>query len=176
MQYAKNANFLVAQYDQTDPSVSSVNGSNPYLTRINYIGDVNWASPGQRLTWNVEVPKAGYYKLAFRYKQSHVLNGNAYRKLLINGEVPFAEAANMCFKYDLDWKHMVFGDDKGNPYLIYLNEGDNTISMEVNVHITITFSPQLRGIGARVNSIYITLPDLADSRYVVIFYEVSQLR
>lgn len=134
----EDANFkstysLVAQYDQSDPSVSSKNGSNPYLTRINYIGDVNWASPGQRLTWNVNVPKAGYYKLAFRYQQAQVLNGNSYRRLMINGEVPFAEADNMCFNYDLDWKHMVFGDEEGNPYLVYFKEGPNTISMEVNL-------------------------------------------
>ncbi len=150
----KNANSLVAQYDQTDPSVSSVNGSNPYLTRINYIGNVNWASPGQRITWKVNVPEAGYYKLAYRYKQSHVLNGNAYRKLLINGKVPFAEAANMCFKYDLDWKHAEFADDNGNAYLIYFEKGVNTISMEVNLGELTNTVRELKEVVYKVGNVY----------------------
>lgn len=127
----KSTYSLVDQYDQTDPSVSSASGSSPYLTRINYIGDTNWASPGQRLTWKVNVPEAGYYKLAFRYQQNLVLNGNSYRKLTVNGEVPFAEATGIKFEYDLDWKHTVFGDENGNPYLVYLKKGENEISMEV---------------------------------------------
>ena len=150
----KSTNSLVAQYDQTDPSVSSVNGSNPYLTRINYIGDVNWASPGQRLTWKINVPEAGYYKLAFRYKQSHVLNGNAYRKLMINGKVPFAEAASMCFKYDLDWQHGEFADDNGNAYLIYFEKGVNTIEMEVNLGDFTTTVRELKEVIYKVGNVY----------------------
>ncbi len=150
----KNANSLVAQYDQTDPSVSSVNGSNPYLTRINYIGDVNWASPGQRLTWKVNVPEAGYYKLAFRYKQSHVLNGNAYRKLMINGKVPFAEAASMCFKYDLNWQHDEFADENGNAYLMYFEKGVNTVEMEVNLGDFTTTVRELKEVIYKVGNIY----------------------
>ncbi|MBO5106261.1 MAG: extracellular solute-binding protein [Clostridia bacterium] len=150
----KNGNSLVAQYDQTDPSVSSVNGSNPYLTRINYIGDVNWASPGQRITWKVNVPEAGYYKLAYRYKQSHVLNGNAYRKLMVNGKVPFAEAASICFNYDLDWQHSEFADENGNPYLIYFNKGVNTISMEVNLGDFTATVRELKEVIYKVGNIY----------------------
>lgn len=129
----KSTNALVSQYDQTDPSVSSENGSNPYLTRINYIGNTQWSVPGQRLTWKVTVPADGYYKLAFRYKQSHVLNGNSYRKLYINGEVPFAEATMLEFAYNLNWKYKQFGAADGTPYLVYLEEGENEIAMEVSL-------------------------------------------
>ncbi len=127
----KSTNALVSQYDQTDPSVSSKNGSNPYLTRINYIGNTQWSSPGQRLTWKVTAPADGYYKLAFRYKQAHVLNGNSYRKLYVNGEIPFAEATKVEFPYHLNWKYTQFGAEDGTPYLVYLKEGENEIAMEV---------------------------------------------
>ena len=150
----KSSHSLVAQYDQSDPSVSSEKGSNPYLTRINYIGDVNWASPGQRITWEVNIPEDGYYKIAFRYKQSHVLNGSAYRKLMINGEVPFAEATNLCFNYGLDWEHEEFADEEGNPYLLYFNKGKNTISMEVNLGELTTTVRELRDVVYKVGNIY----------------------
>ncbi|MBQ5764737.1 MAG: extracellular solute-binding protein [Clostridia bacterium] len=150
----KNTYSLIDQYDQTDPSVSSESGSNPYLTRINYVGDVNWASPGQRLTWEVNVPSAGYYKLAFRYQQSHVLNGNSYRRLMVNGKVPFAEAESVCFTYDLDWKYEQFGDDKGNPYLIYLDEGTNYLSMEVNLGEMTSTVRELKEVVYHVGNLY----------------------
>ena len=129
----KSNNSLVGQYDQSDPSVSSEAGSNPYLTRINYIGDANWSAPGSKITWKVNIDKAGYYKLGFRYQQSLVLNGTSYRKLTINGEQPFAEAANIGFEYDLDWNMMEYSDDEGNPYLVYFKEGENLISLEVSL-------------------------------------------
>lgn len=129
----KSTNSLVSQYDQTDPSVSSKNGSNPYLTRINYIGGGNWSSPGQRLTWKFNVPESGYYKIAFRYKQSLVLNGNTYRKLYIDGEVPFAEATQVKFGYGLNWEFMEFGAEDGTPYLVYLEKGDHELALEVSL-------------------------------------------
>ena len=150
----KSSYSLVAQYDQTDPSVSSEKGANPYLTRINYIGDVNWATPGQRITWEVNVPEAGYYKIAFRYKQSHVLNGNAYRKLMVNDEVPFAEAANLVFNYDLDWNHKTFAAEDGTPYLIYFNKGRNTISMETNLGELTEVIRELKEVIYDVGNIY----------------------
>lgn len=150
----KSTHSLVAQYDQTDPSVSSTNGANPYLTRINYIGNTNWASPGQRITWEVNVPAAGYYKLAFRYKQTHVLNGNSYRKLLVNGEVQFAEAENISFPYGLNWKHMEFAADDGTPYLIYLKKGKNSIAMECNLGELTETVRELRDVIYLVGNLY----------------------
>lgn len=150
----KNTHSLVDQYDQTDPSVSSASGSNPYLTRINYVGDVNWASSGQRLTWKVEAPANGYYKLAFRYKQSHVLNGTSYRKLMINGKVPFAEANEIAFDYDIDWKYMEFADEKGNPYLVYLKEGENLISMEVTLGGLTNCVRELQEVTYEIGNLY----------------------
>ena len=127
----KSTYSLVAQYDQTDPSLSSKNGSDPYKTRINYIGNTNWSAPGSKLTWKVNVPESGYYKLGFRYKQNLVLNGTSYRKLTIDGKQPFAEAANIGFEYGLDWSYMEFSDSEGNPYLVYLEKGEREIALEV---------------------------------------------
>lgn len=127
----KSTYSLVAQYDQKDPSVSSKNGSDPYKTRINYIGNANWSSSGDKLTWKFSVPEDGYYKLGFRYQQNLVLNGTSYRKLTIDGVMPFEEAGNIGFDYGLNWEYMEFADDEGNPYLVYLNKGEHELTMEV---------------------------------------------
>ncbi len=150
----KSTYSLVAQYDQTDATVSSATGSSPYLTRINYIGNSNWASPGSRLTWNFEVKESGYYKVAFRYQQSLVLNGSSYRKLYIDGEVPFEEAANIKFDYDLDWQMMEFSDSEGNPYYIYLEEGTHQLAMEVCLGDLSTIVRDLKNVIYDVGVLY----------------------
>ncbi len=127
----KSTYSLVPQYDQGDPSVSSKNGSDPYKTRINYMGDLNWKAPGEKITWKFSVPESGYYKIGMRYKQNLVVNGISYRKLTIDGVQPFTEAGNIGFEYGLDWEYKQFGDDEGNPYLVYLKEGEHLLSMEV---------------------------------------------
>ena len=127
----KSTFSLVPQYDQGDPTVSSKNGVDPYKTRINFMGDLNWQKPGEKITWKFTVPESGYYKLGIRYKQNLVVNGISYRKLTVDGVQPFAEAGEIGFAYCLNWEYKEFGDDEGNPYLLYLKEGEHELAMEV---------------------------------------------
>lgn len=150
----KSSYSLVAQYDQTDPSVSSKNGSDPYKTRINYIGNTNWSTPGDKLTWKFNVPESGYYKLGFRYKQNLVLNGTSYRKLTIDGVQPFSEAANIGFDYGIKWDYMEFADDNGNPYLVYLKEGPHELSLEVALGELAVPVRELKDLMYQVGALY----------------------
>ncbi len=127
----KTTNSLVSKADSSDPRMSSKNGQSPYLSRVNYIGNTNWQMPGEIITWKFTADKAGLYKVGFRYRQNYVLNGSSYRKLLIDGEVPFAEAANIKFNYGINWDYKEWTDDNNDPYLLYLDAGEHTISMEV---------------------------------------------
>lgn len=94
----------------------------------NTIGGSNWATAGQTLTWSVDAPRAGLYRIAVRFKQ--YLNRGFYsaRYLTINGKLPFEEAAQIEFNYAPDWQISYLGDESGD-YYFYLEEGENTISM-----------------------------------------------
>lgn len=129
----KTTYSLVGKSDSSDARMSSKNGQSPYLTRVNYIGNTNWQMPGERITWKVSVKESGYYKFGFRYRQNYVLNGNSYRKLLIDGKVPFEEAANLEFNYGVNWEYQEWADDNGKPYLVWLDAGEHEISMEVTL-------------------------------------------
>ncbi len=150
----KSTYSLVSQYDQNDPSVSSKSGSDPYLTRINYIGNSNWSSPGEKLTWKFNVEEPGYYKLAFRYKQNLVLNGNSYRKLYIDKKVPFTEAANIKFTYGLNWNLMEFSSPEGDPYLVYLSKGEHELAMEVGLGEFCTVIKDLQNVLLDIGKLY----------------------
>ena len=55
------------------------------------IGASNWAQPGDALTWQIDAPEDGLYVLTFKGRQTS-RGVTSYRRLLVNGEVPFAEA------------------------------------------------------------------------------------
>ena len=129
----KTTYSLVGKSDSSDVRMSSKNGQNPYLTRVNYIGNTNWQMPGEKIVWKFSVAEAGLYKLGFRYRQNYVLNGNSYRKLYIDGKVPFEEATEMEFKYGVNWEYQEWANAEGTPYLVWLDEGEHEIAMEVTL-------------------------------------------
>lgn len=131
----KSNNSLIAKSDSSDPSVSP---SSPVNSLINYIGSTNWSSPGDRITWEFNVEEAGLYKLGIKFRQNGVLNGNSYRKIFIDGVVPFSEVADVSFAYDSNWQYeelCLEGKDgkKGEEMLFYFDEGVHTIAMEVTI-------------------------------------------
>ena len=95
----------------------------------NTIGGENWSTKGQWLEWQVEVETAGFYQLVFRYKQNYKSGSFSVRQLMVDGEVPFAEAAAISFEYDLGWDVMALGGDA--PTYLYLDKGEHTLRMEV---------------------------------------------
>ncbi len=102
----------------------------PYNSMLNTIGGNSWQSPGQKLTWEIEVEKEGLYAISFRARQSTRRGILAFRKLTVNGAVPFAEASNIGFSYSTDFLNYTIGTDD-EPYLFYFKSGKNKVSLEV---------------------------------------------
>lgn len=121
----KSSSSLSPNNDRT--SVKTVPYDPTYII-YNTIGGSNWASVGQSMTWTVDAPKAGFYKIGMRFKQYLNRGFISPRYLTINGELPFAEAAETQFAYDPDWVTGYLSGEDGD-YYFYLNEGENTISM-----------------------------------------------
>lgn len=118
---------------KSNNSDSGMHPADPMRTKINYIGGTAWQSPADRLTWNFKAETAGYYYLNFRYKQSDLINGQSLRWLRIDGKTPFREAETIAFPYGTAWKNYTFSSKSGEPYYIYLDKGEHTLSLEVTV-------------------------------------------
>ncbi len=95
----------------------------------NTIGGESWAEKGQWLEWQVDVETAGFYQLAFRYKQNYKSGSFSVRRLTVDGDIPYQEAAAIAFDYDLGWQVMALGED--SPTYLYLDEGSHTLRLEV---------------------------------------------
>jgi len=117
--YEKSDSMLYSTYDRTTVDVTPYD---PACMKLNTIGQANWGQNGQWISWEVPIEKAGLYRIAFHANQDFSQSINSYRKLLINGKMPFKEADNISFRYDTDWYMKTLGDD--NPMYVYLEPGD----------------------------------------------------
>ncbi|MBS4201956.1 extracellular solute-binding protein [Bacillus sp. FJAT-49732] len=124
----KSAPTLYPINDRSSPSTEPYDISK---IRMNTIGGHNWRWPGQWISWNVEVPEDGLYKLGVKYKQNTLRGIFSARKLFIDGEVPFKEMENIPFYYHNGWELEVLGGD--DPYLYYLPKGTHEIKLEVTL-------------------------------------------
>ena len=150
----KNSKSLIPRSNNSDAGMTP---SNAYTSKINFIGGTSWQSPGSSMNWKFKVETAGYYYLGFRYKQSDLINGISWRKLKIDGKVPFAEANGIGFDFGTSWEYKTLGADEKSPYYIWLSEGEHTIFMEVTVGPQSEFVNRLSEVVSRLGDEYIKI-------------------
>lgn len=112
--------MLGAAINSTNAGMSP---SSSTLRRVNEFGGGYWKTNGQWGSWKVpESVVAGLYKISFRAKQTGSVGVSSYRRLYVNGRIPFSEAQDIDFEYNSKWQIKTFGDS--NPYYIYIEPGD----------------------------------------------------
>lgn len=99
----------------------------------NTLGGEGWSSVGQSVSWKINVKESGCYTLALRYKNNFKSGVSTYRKLLIDGEVPFDEMNSVQFGYAAGWQSKELSDESGNPYLYYLDAGEHEITLQTTL-------------------------------------------
>lgn len=151
--YVKSSYFLAGSAEQGSLDVTPTQVENRL---INYIGK-NWSSVGDTIVWETPKVKAGYYQLGFSFRQNSVIGSKTYRSLKINGESPFKEAENIGFKYGDNWQTGVFEDKNNNPYLIYLKDGVNKISLTVTASDMSDVRSQLTEAVAEMGDLYVDI-------------------
>lgn len=99
------------------------------VIKINIGGGAQWKTPGQWISWKIDVPEDGFYNIGLKYRQNYLDGLFSSRKISIDGEVPFEEFNAMRFNYAGSWENMLLGNEY-NPYSIYLTKGEHIITME----------------------------------------------
>lgn len=150
----KNSKSIIPKSNNSDAGMTP---NDAYTSKINYIGGSSWQTPGSAMSWSFDVKTAGYYYLGFRYKQSELINGISWRKLKIDGKTPFNEAKNFGFEFGTGWEYYTFGKSEENPYYIWLDEGNHTISLEVTVGPQSEYVKRLSEVVTRLGDEYIKI-------------------
>lgn len=118
--------------------------------------DVLFTESDSTVTWEVNVPEAGFYNIYLEYLAAQSRGIAVERAFYINGELPFTNAGNITFtrmwvdggevKVDnqgneirptqvekYDWQSAYCRDDRGyveEPYQFYFKKGTNTITLK----------------------------------------------
>lgn len=127
VQIEKNSSSINIQKNYSD---SRIVPYHPYKAVYNTIGADSYKQPGSAVTWTVEVPREGLYEISFKGRQSLKRGVTSYRRLSVNGVVPYAEMNSIGFSYEGKMINYTVADETGSPYLFYLKQGNNTITLE----------------------------------------------
>ena len=126
----KNDATLTPQEDRSSPMTYPSDGSK---IRLNYIGGNNWSTAGQEITWEVEPDKSGLYEIRLRCRQIYSSDLYSARTLKIDGEIPFAEAADIHFTHNNGWIIYTVSVD-GEACKFWLDGGEkHTLSLSVTL-------------------------------------------
>lgn len=149
--YRKSDPTLYPIFDRSSPLMEPYS---PNKIRLNAIGGNNWNKNGQWISWKFNIPEDGLYKIAIKYKQDIVLDVPVTRSIKIDGRVPFEELERVQFVYDTGWQARVLGKDDKNPYYIYLEQGEHTLTMEVNIGEVSTIIRTIRQCAVDLYQLY----------------------
>jgi len=150
----KNAYSLSSKSDQSTADIAPSSAVNAV---INHIGGTTWNSAGSEITWKVNAPKDGLYKLGISFKQSYVTDGEVYRWLKIDGKTPFLEAGNISFPYATKWQFKEFANDENEDYLIYLTKGEHELSLAVTLSDIAEVFGRLQKIVGPLGDLYLDI-------------------
>lgn len=109
----------------------SCNPSDLKNEKINIVGGDAWKNSRQTITWELSVPSDGLYKMAFNLYNYYNYGLPSYRRIEIDGAVPFSEMSAYRFLPNTKWRTEYIMDDNGEPYLFYLSGGKHTVSMSI---------------------------------------------
>lgn len=96
--------------------------------RLNIIDGEGYKIPGQEVTFAVEAPETGRYRLSLIYS-SRKEDAPVYRSIMINGVIPFKEAGLIALPPTYNrFTTWTVADDNGMQYEWVLKKGINTIT------------------------------------------------
>lgn len=141
----------------SDDSSADVSPADPSVSKLNYVGGTNWSAQNDTLVWKVKVEKAGYYALGFSYRQSGLIGGVSYRRLMVDGVSPFAEAEKVKFKYGTSWEYTRLEDENDEPLWLYFDEGEHTLSLAVTAGELADVYKQLQDTTIGMGNLYVDI-------------------
>lgn len=157
-EYLKKHETTAYPAQDVDVDVCAYDTGNDVKVYETYEGeeDTLYTGDDASVTWKIEVPEAGFYQVYLKYMTVESRGVAIERKLYINGELPFEDAANITFgrlwkdggeiKVDNQgneirstqieeyaWQTAYCRDDMGyetEPYKFYFEKGENTVTFE----------------------------------------------
>lgn len=149
--FLKSESSIFPTTDRTSPLTTPYH---PTKLKINTIGGESWDITGQWVSWKVDVPEDGWYKIGMRYHQQRLKGAFVSRNIYLDGIIPFREMENVRFPYQLDWAVKELGEETGKPYLFHLTKGVHELKMEVTLGDLAPSLTKVQNIVYELNSMF----------------------
>ena len=147
-------------YSLQDSTATRYNTSHKLL---NAVYNASWDNGNQALSYKLNAPKAGLYSLSFKYLQDSYLNMPVNRTIMINGEVPYEDLYAYPFYYSKRWQNETLHNENGKLY-VYLNEGENIITLKVNIDIYRYAIEEIDSIMDEMNELSLEIKSLTNGQ------------
>lgn len=137
-------------YPLTDRTSAITSPQNAKIQLLNFMGgSENFNTVGQWVEYDFEVETEGFYAILLRSKQNDLSGMFASRTLYLDGEIPFAECADLRFDYTKEWICESLTDGTA-AFEFYLTPGKHTIRLEVSLG---QFADIIRQVESSLNNI-----------------------
>ena len=155
----------IAKSDSYVRAKSDINAScYPYSATqkmLNAVDYYSWKTAGQRVVWQFQVEKAGWYNLAFHYTQSQKEGQSVYRNVEIDGKTLFSQMNEVAFPYTgSEYANAVVTAD-GDAARIYLTEGKHTIALYTSAPAMAPIIERIMAISNELSEIGLDLQQVA---------------
>ena len=129
--------------------------------RLNTIGKTTtWQSVGDWVEYTLTVNETGLYYIVPRFQQSEQPDMFVSRKLYINGELPFAEAANLEFNYGDEFQVKPLNNGE-TEFQFYFEAGkEYTLRFEVVLGNMAELISQIENTLVNLNQIYLKIKQI----------------
>ncbi len=95
-----------------------------YRLLLNTLGGSSWTKSGSAVYYKVNVPQDGLYQITLHAQQNMRSNFTVFRRITVNGQVPFEEWNAFAFRYSDGWLNVPL------VYEVFLHQGENIIGLE----------------------------------------------
>lgn len=110
---------------------ASLSPYNSASRMINFLDGASFHRAGDSVTYRVEVPQSGWYRLGFIYRQTVKANFPVMADVRIDGQIPSVAALQIPFQQSAGFSLMeVTANDQ--PQTFYLERGTHTLSLTLN--------------------------------------------
>ena len=151
--------------DRTSPITTGLTGTqSAKVQKYNIAGGAQWSTVGEWITYDVQIKESGYYGISFRDKQDLLSGMYVSRKVYIDDELPFVEAANCRFDYTDEWKTEYLSDGTQDLFF-YLEAREEPYTLKFEVALS-SMGKQLQKVStslANLNSAYLEIIKLTGS-------------
>jgi ABC-type glycerol-3-phosphate transport system substrate-binding protein len=112
---ASDRNLTVTPYDT-------------YCLLMNTLGGESWIKSGSAVYYEFHVPEDGLYALTLRAMQNTRSNFTVFRRITVNGVVPFEQFNAVPFPYSPGWADVPLRGEQ--LYRVFLHQGVNVLGVE----------------------------------------------